>query len=122
KLLLQPLRDRGQLAGRLRPRRAVRKPADADDEVDRIARAAPRIAIGGEWQYELDVANGRREAGRQDADDGVLVAIEPDRASGDSRIGAESPYPERLREDDDMIRRRLLVAGLEQAAEPRVRS
>mgnify|MGYP003694634109 CR=1 FL=1 len=110
---------------RLPPAPARSAPASSGrrrDEVHRIAGAAPRIPIGGERQHELDVANRCRKPGRRDADDRVILAIEPDRAADDARSAAESPDPEGFGENDDVIDARLLVGWLQQAADPRLRA
>src|SRR5262249_21527046 len=122
KLSAQPPRDGVQLARRLRRRGLPGESTGADDEVHRIARAAPRIAIGGERHHDLDVADGRGKAGRQHSDDGIRLAVEPDLTSDDGGIAPESPGPEFMREDDDAIRPAPFVVGLQQTAEARLRT
>src|SRR5262249_49815412 len=117
KAFLQPASDPIQFTRGLRRREAGAEPADAVDEVDGVARAAPRIAIGDERQHEVDIADRRRKSRRQDADDRVLLAIQPDRAADDAAIAAEAAHPERLGEDHDVLRAWLLVGGLQQASQ-----
>src|SRR5207237_10865937 len=111
------------LALRLEQRDAARETAD-DVELPRLARPPVRV-VGIETERRPDVDRAARrkiEVRRHDADDGVRLCVELNRAAEDARRPAEMPLPERAADDGDVVLARLAFFGGERAAEDRVRA
>src|SRR5687767_11091607 len=80
--------DRIQFGARLLERHALRKTADGSHVSGGPVAPEARIESG-----DPDVRVPQAEPGRQHADDGVIDAVERDRAAEDCRISREEPPP-----------------------------
>ena len=78
---------------------------------------AAGIGVDGKRRDDLGVADSRDERGRQDADDGVRVAVQDERLAHGRRAPAETPHPEAVGQDDDPGAAPLLVLRGERPAE-----
>ena len=110
-----------ELRLRLRDRHARLEPAH-DIDVMPATRVVRRfIRLECHRHPDIDFAR-QAKAGRRDADDGVRLAIELNRAADDIARAAENALPKRIAQDDDVVLARRIFFRQQHPAEDRLHS